>query len=220
MPTHMARETGEEEFGDEVTHFYDVPVPERDYFSAYNMGSAVFNPDRPLSEFSTGLPRFKSAEELEGRIKNYFETALKRGQPLTVSGMASSIGTNREQFLQFKDWYKTQKTEDDMLLGLKVSRIITGALAVVEQYSEEKLYDGKMKPQAIIFSMVNNFGWRNKLDVEATSNSEELGEIRSAYRGLLEKQKTIEGVKPEKPADNPKEPEIAGGEIAVTEDRE
>ena len=46
-----------------------------------------------------------------------------------------------------------------------------------------------MKPQAIIFQMVNNFNWRNKLDVEASNNGEELAEIREAYKKLTEKQK-------------------------------
>lgn len=162
-------------------------MPRVDYFNAYRLGPQPFNPDSKLSDFNTGTPRFKSAEELEGRIRDYFDNSLKRGQPLTISGMANSIGVNRKTFLEYQDWYKHSQDPLDLALGLRINRIISHALAICEQYAEEKLFDGRMKPQAIIFQMVNNFGWRNKLDVEATSNSEELSEIRDAYRALLAK---------------------------------
>jgi len=180
-----------EDFDDEVNPLLEGVRMNPDYFSVYKMKPLGFNPEKPLSEFHTGTPRFKSAEELEGRLKDYLVVALQNGQPLTVSGMANSIGVSRKQFLDFRDWYKNAKTEEDLMIGVKVNRIISSALAIAEQYSEEKLFDGHMKPQGIIFHMVNNFGWRNKIDVEANDHSEELSEIREAYRKLTEKQKEL-----------------------------
>lgn len=187
MPTFFATNPEDEEALREADG--TTIMPRVDYFNAYRMGPQPFNPENKLSEFNTGSPRFKSVEELEGRIKDYFENALKRGQPLTISGMANSIGVNRKTFLEYQDWYKHSKDPLDLALGIKINRIISSALAICEQYAEEKLFDGRMKPQAIIFQMVNNFGWRNKLEVEANNHAEELSEIREAYRKLTEKQK-------------------------------
>lgn len=167
-----------------------------DYFNTYKHGTFIKNPDKPLSDFHTGTPLFKSVEELEGRLKDYMETALKQGQPLTISGMANAIGVNRKKFLEYQDWYKGSKDVLDLALGIQVNRIISSALAICEQYAEEKLFDGRMKPQAIIFQMVNNFGWRNKLEVEANDHAEELSEIREAYRKLTEKQELPSGENP------------------------
>ncbi len=188
MPSFLEREEDDDiPEPDDVVSVYGRPAGNPDYFSAYKHKPYPINPANKLSDFSTGTPRFKSPDELEGRIRDYFDTALKRGQPLTISGMANAIGTNRKQLLDYQEWYKEAEGRDETLMWLHVKRIITAALSICEQFAEEKLFDGKMKPNGTIFQMVNNFGWRNKLDVEGSSNSEELSEIRSAYQALLSK---------------------------------
>src|SRR3990167_8437560 len=116
-----------EDFDEEVNPLMEGVRLNPDYFSLYKIKPAGWNPDKPLSEFHTGTPLFKSTEELEARLKDFMETALRQGQPLTISGMANAIGTNRKTFLEFRDWYTKTETQEDVLIGIKVNRIISSA---------------------------------------------------------------------------------------------
>lgn len=119
-------------------------------------------------------PMFKTVDEMQEKIDDYFDscegTALldkddnpvfnKWGmpviinqKPLTVTGLALYLGFNGRQSLlnyQFKQEFV------DAILRAK---------ARVEEYNECRLYD-KDGCNGAKFSLVNNFGWENKKEVE------------------------------------------------------
>lgn len=100
-------------------------------------------------------PKFKSVEELQTKIDNYFDHCDKKNKPYTITGMAVFLDTSRETLLAYRGKPKFSDT-------------IKSAKRRVEAYAEEQLYKGK-NVAGVIFSMVNNFSeWKNTQRSEIT----------------------------------------------------
>lgn len=124
-------------------------------------------------------PKFKSKEEMQEKIDNYFEeckgTILKNEdgsifrdkngmpvvvgvRPLTMSGLANALGFSSRQSLLN---YEGKKEFMDTIMR---------ARARVEQYTEECLFD-KNSANGAKFSLANNFeGWKEKQELEVTEH--------------------------------------------------
>lgn len=104
---------------------------------------------------------FDTAEDLENAIEQYFiscqDETGKWIRPLTVSGLANSIGTNRMTLLNY-----TKK--DDLYPGF--AEVVNRAKSRIEQYVEEYLFLGRNQAGAI-FNLKNNWeGWKEKTEAE------------------------------------------------------
>lgn len=134
-----------------------------------------------VSERSKGgrPPKYKSKEEIQEKIDAYFTECKgtvmldKDGRPITdkygnviyvgkrpvtITGLALALGfTSRQALLN----YQAKKEFVDT---------VTRAKAVVEMYTEERLFD-KDGANGAKFSLANNFsGWKEKQHVEADVN--------------------------------------------------
>lgn len=124
-------------------------------------------------------PKYKSKEEIEEKINEYFEECKgevlkdddgnvvfnKFSQPVivdshppTVTGLALALGfASRQALLN----YQGKKEFNDT---------ITRAKTKVEQYAEERLFD-KDGSNGAKFSLANNFeGWNAKQDIKVTGS--------------------------------------------------
>lgn len=125
-------------------------------------------------------PKYETKEEIQEKIDAYFDECkgevLKDAdgnpildkwsnpvvigaRPLTITGLALSLGFNSRQALLN---YQGKKEFNDTILRAK---------AQVEQYAEERLFD-KDGANGAKFSLANNFdGWKEKKEIDADVNS-------------------------------------------------
>jgi len=97
--------------------------------------------------------KFKSVEELQRKIDEYFDYCDKNGKPYTVTGLAVFLDTSRDILIAYEE-------RDEF------SNAIKKAKQRIEAYAEEQLFTNR-NTAGIIFNMVNNFGWKNRQDVSA-----------------------------------------------------
>ena len=125
-------------------------------------------------------PKYKTKEEIQEKIDAYFEECKGEvlrdadgnpildkwsnpvvigARPLTITGLALSLGFNSRQALLN---YQGKKEFNDTILRAK---------AQVERYAEERLFD-KDGANGAKFSLANNFeGWKEKKEIDADVNS-------------------------------------------------
>lgn len=103
--------------------------------------------------------KFKSVEQLEEAITKYFDDCAEKEKPLTVSGLAVALGTNRQTLLNYEGKAKYVDT-------------IKKAKAVIEAFNEELLYSKDVPTIGVIFNLKNNYNWKDKQEIEADINNE------------------------------------------------
>lgn len=100
--------------------------------------------------------RFKTLEELQEKINEYFDTMHKNRKPYTMSGLALWLGVTTETLRRWeKDYGDTVYTD-----------IIKFAKQRVENYAEESLYDNK-KVNGAKFVLENYFDLAEKHSVNS-----------------------------------------------------
>lgn len=115
--------------------------------------------------------KFKSVEELENRIKGYFKecdrwrpvqvvfkwevnTVMKQ-IPYTITGLASFLWTNRQTLINYEEKEEYFDT-------------IKRAKEKVERDMEERAMMWENNATMSIFSLKNNFDWKDKSEVDET----------------------------------------------------
>lgn len=115
-------------------------------------------------------PAFRDVVELEKAIFRYFESCknnyrleydaegntikIQEPLPYTMSGLARALGISRMTLLNYKN--KSKEFKD----------VVEEAKQIVEEYAETQLYINR-NAAGIIFNLKNNFGWRDKQEIEA-----------------------------------------------------
>ena len=95
--------------------------------------------------------KYSSPEELESLVDLYFDTCDEQDRPYTVTGLALSLGMTREQLLQYQERPEFQDA-------------IKRAKQKVAAFAEEQLYRKSGQVAGIIFSLKNNFGWKDSFE--------------------------------------------------------
>ncbi len=133
-------------------------------------------------------PKFKCKEEIEQKIKLYFEYCEgellreddgppilnKFGQPIiinqhppTVTGLALALGfSGRQALLNYQAKAEFMDT-------------ITRAKAMIERYTEERLFD-RDGVNGAKFSLVNNFkGWNEKTELDQEEQRARIAQMKA-----------------------------------------
>lgn len=97
--------------------------------------------------------KFKTPEELENAVNQYFAECEVKEKPKTMSGLALALGIDRRTLVNYSE-------KDEYFPTIKSAR------QTVEQQNEEMLVSGKGSATGIIFNMKNNFGWVDKTEQE------------------------------------------------------
>jgi hypothetical protein len=106
-------------------------------------------------------PKFKTVEELECLISDYFKKKDEEKKPYTITGLANALDTTRETLLD----YENRDGE--------FSYTIKKAKSKVEEYVEDYLFTGKNQTGAI-FNLKNNYkGWKDKNETDLTTGGKE-----------------------------------------------
>lgn len=98
-------------------------------------------------------PKFRSSEQMQSMIDEYFNQTLELEMPFTITGLALHLGFESRQSI-----YDYEKNGD-------FSYTIKRARLKIENYAESKLYT--TTPTGAIFAL-KNFGWRDKQEIDLT----------------------------------------------------
>lgn len=105
-----------------------------------------------------GRPKkYTDVEVMQEKIDLYFENCKAEGRPYTITGLALALDLDRKSLLNY--------SEDD-----KFFHTIKKAKEKVEAYAEERLYESNVT--GVIFNLKNNFGWKDKTEVENNIKTE------------------------------------------------
>ncbi len=120
-----------------------------------------------------GLTRPQTDEEVEERVKYFFQWCVDNDVRPGVELMALSLGTTRQTLW---NWQKE---------GGKRGEIITVAKQMLAALIENWGQTGKINPAALCFLMKNNFGYSDNVQLEVSRQDEaprqSLEEIRARY---------------------------------------
>lgn len=110
--------------------------------------------EKEYAKHPGGRPlKFKTPEELENAVNQYFAECEVKEKPKTMSGLALALGIDRKTLVNYSN-------KDEYFHTIKRAR------QIVEQQNEEMLVSGKGSATGIIFNMKNNFGWVDKTEQE------------------------------------------------------
>lgn len=95
--------------------------------------------------------KYRTVEEMQIIIDEYFERQDREQRPYTVTGLAHALKIDREQLLEYVN-------RDMFSDSLKDARMR------IQIYAEESLWACR-NPAGPIFNLKNNYGWRDTQDV-------------------------------------------------------
>lgn len=103
--------------------------------------------------------KYESVEAMQNDINKYFAECDEKQKPYTVSGLAYALGTTRRTLLDYEE-------KDEY------SHTIKSAKAKIERFNEEMLYNKDVSTTGVIFNLKNNYGWKDKQEIEADVKSD------------------------------------------------
>lgn len=93
-------------------------------------------------------PKYKTKEEIQVLIDNYFKQCDLNNEPYTVTGLALSLDMSRQDLINYSK-------KDEFVDTIKKAKMR------VENYLEKRLIKDS-SCTGIIFNLKNNYGWRDK----------------------------------------------------------
>lgn len=103
--------------------------------------------------------KYKTKEELQKVIDEYFMQCDRDEEPYTVTGLALALDLDRKALITYGE-----KEE--------FSNTIKKAKLKVESYLEKKLVSGQGNATGIIFNLKNNYGYKDRQEIDANVTSE------------------------------------------------
>ena len=117
-----------------------------------------------------------TADDIENKVNDYFNYCNENSKPFTMSGLALFLDCSRttlynydKELVKFKDL-----NEDDKL---RILNAVKRAKRMVEAYQEEQLFIGK-SPVGTIFSLKNNFNWKDSQEINNNTNISAINPIQ------------------------------------------
>lgn len=97
-------------------------------------------------------PKYKTKEEIQEKIDEYFKRCDDEHEPYTVTGLALALDIDRRTLLNYSD-------KDEFFPTIKKAKLR------VENYLEKRLIKDS-STTGIIFNLKNNYDWRDKQEIE------------------------------------------------------
>lgn len=99
-------------------------------------------------------PMISSPEEMQEKIDQYFKECDKKKRPYTVPGLALALGfSTRQSLLDYAE-------KDEFVDTIKKAKL------KIEAQRNDALIKGSGSPAGMIFDLKNNFGWKDKQEIE------------------------------------------------------
>jgi len=115
--------------------------------------------------------KWSSPEELQTLLQSYFDKCDEENEPYTITGLCLHLGTTREVL---NNWGKDKNIHPK---PPEMVAMIVEAKLRCEDWIVRKMLTGKANPIASIFNLKNNHGWKDKSELDTTSNGKQLGSI-------------------------------------------
>lgn len=116
--------------------------------------------DTPQAETrlsKVGRPlKFSNVRTLQRKIDDYLQNCTELGKMPTITGLAVALDTDRRTLIEYAD-------------RPEFTNAIKRAKAIIESELEDNALRGKTNPAVSIFSLKNNYGWHDKVEVQATN---------------------------------------------------
>lgn len=96
--------------------------------------------------------KYKTVDELEIAITNYFENCDRHHEPYTITGLALALDIDRKTLINYEK-------RDEFFHTIKKAKLR------VENYLEKRLINDN-STTGIIFNLKNNFDWKDKQEIE------------------------------------------------------
>ena len=109
--------------------------------------------------------KFTSAEELQDKIRDYFCDCEAKHKTPTVTWLAVYLGTNRRTLLNYEKELQITLPEE---VRHNISLVLARAMATIEAYAEDRLYD-RDSSNGAKFALANNYGWSDRQDLNLGS---------------------------------------------------
>ena len=108
--------------------------------------------------------KFKSPEELQAKIDDYYEWAKENKKHITITGLAWFLDTNRQTLLRYEeeDSELLKSVSEDVRQAFRDT--VKRAKARIEMEYEESLYN-KNSAVGAIFTLKNNYNYVDKQEV-------------------------------------------------------
>lgn len=118
---------------------------------------------------NTNALKYKTQEDLQKGIDEYFKKCDETQRPYTMSGLALSLGIDRVTLIRYgdRDLFATQIKE---------------AKDRVQAQLEENALMGKGNATFTIFNLKNNYGWRDQVEVKNDNELSKLDELLGAIK--------------------------------------
>ena len=117
-----------------------------------------------------------TADDIEEKIENYFSYCNENSKPFTMSGLALFLDCSRTTLYQYENElikFHNMSENDKQRIMNAVKR----AKRMVEAYQEEQLFIGK-SPVGTIFSLKNNFNWKDTQEINNNTNISAINPIQ------------------------------------------
>ncbi|MCR6516312.1 DNA-packaging protein [Clostridium sp. LY3-2] len=109
--------------------------------------------------------KFKSPEELQEKVDEYFKWVEDKKKYPTISGLAYYLDTTRKTLLEYENCFENDRLSSvDDNTKVKFINTIKRAKARIEMEYEESLFY-KNSSVGAIFTLKNNFGWVDKQEI-------------------------------------------------------
>lgn len=103
-------------------------------------------------------PKYKTPEEMRILIDKYFADCDNNEKPYTITGLALALDLDRVSLLNYAD-------KEEFFSTIKKAKLR------VENYLEQRLINDS-STTGLIFNLKNNFGWKDRQDINANVNTE------------------------------------------------
>ena len=122
---------------------------------------------------NTNALKYKTKEELEKAINEYFNKCDENEKHYTMTGLALSLGIDRRTLINYGN--------KDLFFSL-----IKNAKAKVEEQLEESLYR-LGNNSGVIFNLKNNYGWRDTVEVKNDNEISKVDELLEEIKNVATK---------------------------------
>ena len=114
--------------------------------------------------------KFKDAAEMQLGIDAYFAERIESQKPITITGLAIALNTTRELLCNYEE-------RDEFRDTIKAAKLR------VEQYAEERLYEGAATGP--IFAL-KNFGWSDRVEQDTTIKGDPNNPVQHNHTGKID----------------------------------
>ena len=101
--------------------------------------------------------KFPDVEALQAQIDDFFAECDAKEEPYTITRLALALNTSRETLCEYEEREQFVDT-------------IKNAKLRCEGWIEKNMLMGKANPTGSIFSLKNNYGWKDKTESDQTVN--------------------------------------------------